>query len=322
MSLDLLLVALFLFLSAVFSGSETGFYCISKLRVQVEAQGGRWRSRLIRWLIRDDYALLITILIGNNLMLESLTHVVGGSVRDNMLVPDAWLEVVVTLLLAPIVFVTAELVPKELFRHRPHLLVETVSPLIAAARVLFYPVAVPLRALSSLLVRLLRIESSDLSRALGREAVVDLLAEGAKLGRLEPNAERMALNVLTLRNLSLESEMVPWARVETLDLAAPLAELRQLSTHSRFSRMIATREGVVAGYVHQLDVLRADPERPMEDAMRPLAVFAPDLPVDAALKSLRMSGQRAALVGTNEVPLGLITLKDLVETISGELAGW
>ena len=120
MSLTLVLgsVLLLLFLSSVFSGSETGFYCISPLRVQVEAQEGKWQARLIRWLIRDDYALLITILIGNNLMLEALTHVVGSAVQERELVPRAWLEVAVTLILAPIVFFTAELVPKELFRHR------------------------------------------------------------------------------------------------------------------------------------------------------------------------------------------------------------
>ncbi|MFT5286348.1 MAG: putative hemolysin [Planctomycetota bacterium] len=322
LTLILLVVLALLFFSAVFSGSETGFYCISPLRVEMEAQEGRSRSRLIRWLTRDDYALLITILIGNNLMLESLTHVVGDAVRERMWVSSAWLEVTVTLILAPIVFFAGELVPKELFRHRPHLLVGVVSPLIATARIVFYPLALPLRALSALLVRMLRIESADLSLALGREAVVDLLAEGAKLGRLEPHAERLALNVLSLRNLSLESEMVPWSTVDTLDLDGSQEDQRYRSCHSRFSRMPAMRGGVVMGYVHQLDVLGAEPDEPVEAALRPLPVFEPNLPVDRALKNLRTSGQRAALVGTDEAPLGLVTLKDLVETISGELAGW
>ena len=37
---------------------------------------------------------------------------------------------------------------------------------------------------------------------------------------------------------------------------------------------------------------------------------------------MRAAGQRIALVGTPEVPLGIVTLKDLVQTISGELGGW
>jgi CBS domain containing-hemolysin-like protein len=110
--------------------------------------------------------------------------------------------------------------------------------------------------------------------------------------------------------------------VETLDLSRPEEELRFASTRSRYSRMPAVRDGVVQGYVHQLDVLRAGPDVPVVDSMRPLPVFEPELPVDRALKRLRTTGQRAALVGKPEAPRGLVTLKDLVETISGDLAGW
>jgi CBS domain containing-hemolysin-like protein len=46
------------------------------------------------------------------------------------------------------------------------------------------------------------------------------------------------------------------------------------------------------------------------------------MPLDRALARLRQTGQRAALVGSAEAPLGLVTLKDLVEEISGELHRW
>ena len=41
-----------------------------------------------------------------------------------------------------------------------------------------------------------------------------------------------------------------------------------------------------------------------------------------ALAQLRASGQRAALVGAPARPLGLVTIKDILEEISGELARW
>jgi CBS domain containing-hemolysin-like protein len=37
---------------------------------------------------------------------------------------------------------------------------------------------------------------------------------------------------------------------------------------------------------------------------------------------MRASGQRLAVVGSLAEPLGLLTLKDLVEEISGELGDW
>jgi CBS domain containing-hemolysin-like protein len=316
-----LLLLLLVFLSAVFSGCETGLYSLSPLRVEADA-GSRRSARIIRWLLRNEYTLLITILVGNNLAIQLLTHVSEHAAERTGVVPPGWIEVVVTLLLAPVVFYTAELLPKELFRLHPHRLVGIFAPLIAAAKILFLPVALPLRLLSYASVRVMRVERGSLSRALGREAVVELFAEGTREGSLELGAEPLALNVLSLRSITLETEMVPWERVETLDGSAPVEEQRRVATASRFSRLPVVGPEGVRGYVHQLDVLRAGPHAQPLDHVRPLPALAPDLSVDRALQHLRRAGQRAALVGTPEAPCGLVTLKDLVETISGDLAGW
>jgi CBS domain containing-hemolysin-like protein len=50
--------------------------------------------------------------------------------------------------------------------------------------------------------------------------------------------------------------------------------------------------------------------------------LAPGTPVDRALTELRIRGQRAAVVGTPQAPRGLVTLKDLLEEISGDLGTW
>lgn len=313
---------LLIFLSAVFSGSETGIYCLSPLRVETDAVVRRRSAVVVRWLMRNEYTLLVTLLVANNLMIELLTHVFESAVSDAALVPEGWTEVLTTLLLTPVVFFLAELLPKELFRQRPHLLVGTFAPLVAAVQVLLTPVTLPLRGLSALAVRLMRVESGSLSRVMGHEAVVELLEEGISQGKVERQAERLARNVLTLRHTTIETEMVPWDQVEVLHAAAPEPELWSRATSSRYSRLPVVSDDAVLGYVHQLDVLRAGPESPVLEHLRPLPALPPELSVDRALQRLRGLGQRAALVGTPEAPRGLLTLKDLVETISGDLAGW
>jgi CBS domain containing-hemolysin-like protein len=56
--------------------------------------------------------------------------------------------------------------------------------------------------------------------------------------------------------------------------------------------------------------------------LRPIVSLPAQLPVDRALARLRASGSRLAIVGPLDAPAGLLTLKDLVEEISGDLAGW
>ena len=98
-SLLLLLVGL----SAAYSGSETGFYSLSSVQVDIDARSGKWRAVLMRWLLRNESALLITILIGNNLALELATHV-AESMAVELLGSDdpATMALVVTAALTPL----------------------------------------------------------------------------------------------------------------------------------------------------------------------------------------------------------------------------
>ena len=313
---------LLVLLSAMFSGCETGIYSLSRLRVETDAERGARGPRIIRWMLRDESLLLITILVGNNLMIELLTHVFELLVIAGDFVGPELVELAVALLLSPVAFFFAELLPKELFRNRPHLLVGLFAPLLAAARILFVPVALPLRWFSQAALRLMRVPAGDLSRAMSRESVQELLAEGTRMGRLEPRAERLAQNVLNLRATRLESEMIPWSEVETLAAEGGIEDLRRRVRHSRFSRLPVVAGGRVEGYVHQLDVLREGKDADPLALQRPLPALPADLSVDRALVRLRRTGQRAALVGEPDAPRGLVTLKDLVETISGDLAGW
>ncbi len=85
---------------------------------------------------------------------------------------------------------------------------------------------------------------------------------------------------------------------------------------------VTDAEGVVQGYLHQLEVLGdSDPSTPLSH-LREVLCLPAGTPVDRALARLRMRGVRMAIVGTPEAPLGLVALTDLLEEISGDLGSW
>lgn len=304
--------------SGLFSGGETGIYSLSRWRIEAEARQGVRYARIVQRLLQDDAWLLATILIGNNVA-NQLGAVAGKGLAVSWGVPDGLEEVAATLLAAPLFFLFGELLPKDLFRRRPHVLLSYTAPLIAFAKGLFLPLAWPLRLLGSVLERLIGVEAHQLAVVHGRAALLDLFRETV----VDLRTERMARNVLGLRSRRVDRVMVPWRRVEVLPGDEPADRQAQLVRRSRFSRLpVSGASGAVRGYVHQLDVLGAGPEVPPLRHLRPIPVLAPATPLDRALGLLRAAGQRAAVVGTLERPLGLVTLKDLVEEISGELARW
>jgi len=94
--LALFLLAAGIFLSAFFSGSETGFYRVSRIRLVLDGLGGDRMARLILWMTNNPSLFVATTLIGNNLAnyMTSLaivlltTSAVGASIPSESK-PDA-----------------------------------------------------------------------------------------------------------------------------------------------------------------------------------------------------------------------------------------
>jgi putative hemolysin len=320
--LDALVIAVCLAGTAIFSSAETAFYRVSRVRIDMDARQGRATSRWIRRLLSNETALVITLVLGLNLCLEFMTHDV-----ETLLIaagtPKFGIEVWITLVVTPLVFFFGELLPKELARRRPHAVLAVTSPVVIFTRYLFLPVERFMALVTALVSRALSLEPRLFSSGQGREAVLDFLREGKKSGAIPHSAEEMAKNVLTLRTIPVERCMMPWKDVARLDARDPDEDLYALVSRSRHTRLLVVGEkGGVLGYVHQLDVLGAGPGETVLSHLRDVAALRPGTPVDRALARLRASGQRLAIVGTSQTPLGLVTLKDLVEEISGDLSGW
>ncbi|MCC7015376.1 MAG: DUF21 domain-containing protein [Planctomycetes bacterium] len=319
-ALPLLVLGLIVLASAVFSGAEIGMYSMSRPRLEAESAQGHRTARLARTLIARPAWLLATLLVCNNLTHQAASFV-GGWLLEPLAVAPSLNELAITLVVTPPMLLFGELFPKDLFRRKPHALFGAAAPLLVVVRVLLAPLVFPLQFLSEGLTRILGSDQAELTRVQGREAVIELLAE--RETQLQPQVEKLARNVLELRGRRVGRVMIPWKKVETLRAEGSFEELRQRSAQSPFSRhpVVDTR-GAVRGYVHQLEVLAARPGVQLGELVRPLLTLEPDTPLDRALARLRASGQRAALVGSAARPLGWVTLKDLVEEISGELVRW
>jgi CBS domain containing-hemolysin-like protein len=319
---DALIVFACLCAGGCFAGSETAFYTVSRVRVEIEARQGRRAARIVQRLLADDVSLLIVLLIGNLLAIELITFQFED-ILQGLGVHALVKRVLLALVLTPLVFFFGEALPKDLFRRRPHALLAVTAPLIACARFVFYPLTWLLARITGLVTHALGFEPRLLSVVRGREMVLRLLREGAQTGAILPQAETLARNVLKLRSIPVERAMIPWKNVVTLASGAAGGDQHDVVARSTFTRLpVLAANGSVLGYVHQLDVLRAGRETPIAEHMRPLISVPPELAVDRALARLRASGQRLAVVGTLERPFGLVTLKDLLEEISGDLAEW
>lgn len=322
----IVLAAAFVGLEGFYSGCETGLYSLSRSRLEVEARHGGRSARVLLGLVRRDAWVLIGMLIGTTLGIElatwSLDHQLeqwglGAAARQGVL----------ALVLTPFAFYFGEALPKELYRRRPHRLMARCSAPILASMVVFAPLVLLLRGMTKVVERLFGVVGDRHASGPGRAHLLSVLDEGAGSGGWTPQAVELARNALALRSMPVRGAMIPWAEVERLDLDGEGAtdgdpSLRRAVERSDHTRLPAMRDGAVAGYVHQLEVLSDAEPRPIADYLRAAPHLEPDLSVHRALVRLRISGGRLAIVGPPEAPVGLVTLKDLLEEISGDLGDW
>ncbi|MEN8150500.1 MAG: CNNM domain-containing protein, partial [Planctomycetota bacterium] len=129
--------------SFYFSGIETGIYALNRVRLRVRAEEGDPAARRVADLVAEPQSTISTILIGNHTANYAATFFCMALIVALFDVADP--ELVNTLVLTPVLFVTGEILPKDTFRMRADTLVYRWSRPLAIACVVFRPAALLLR---------------------------------------------------------------------------------------------------------------------------------------------------------------------------------
>ena len=318
-SLDLvaLLLVLALVGSAFFSGCETGLLTASRVRLYRLAQGGDGRAAALqRWQERIDDAIL-TCLVGTNLS-NVAASAVSTALLSALLGPRGeWLAVA----LASITLVTfGEILPKIVYREYPERLSMASLPALRAFGLLIAPVRWLLGGYARLLQRLQRGGDDEVSD-LDRSALARLLSSTATDQR-DRRFQRTMDRFLQLSQRRVAELMRPLPELVTVEPTVDLEEALATATASGFSRLpVRGTGGDLDGYLLVRDLLLAGAATP------PVALMRPLLLVDAALSPYELfeelharNAQLAAVVDAEGSSLGIITLEDLIEKVTGAIA--
>ena len=189
--IPLLLVAVGLFLSGFFSGLETGFYRVTRIRLVLDALGGDPIARGLLWLTNHASIFVATTLVGNNLAnyLTSLAIVMGvqSIVYGEGPGHGHVAELIAPLALAPLLFVYGELLPKNLFLHAPNRLLRKGGPLFLLFVPLFFPVSIFLWGLNRILASFAAEAPEEVRLRIARRELRRALEEGHEVGILHPS---------------------------------------------------------------------------------------------------------------------------------------
>ncbi len=327
----LALTLLTVVLSGIFSGLETGIYRLSRLRLRLAVERGGFRYALLSNAMRDGPGLLLSLLVANNLA----NYLATSSITYLFLLvaSEGTAELLATSLTAPLLFVFGESLPKNVFLHRADLLTAYLGPLLFAThKLLTWSGVVPLLKLaSSVLARLIGSPVSSRAAIASSQShqVKAILRDTREEGILSTVQTEMIDRIVNIPGLRLSAVMVPLGQVRSANIQSDRAVLMDELNKHALTRLLVWRNTPIdiVGFINLYDVLGSGREfESLETFVQPIRSLDAGTSMIDAVDLMRREQLKIVLVtrrrGRRDVPVGIVTMKDLVEELMGELVEW
>lgn len=314
--------------SAFFSGMEIAFISSNKLKIELDKKSQSFVSRLVSFFTKNPSLYISTMLVGNNIAL-----VIYGIAMTKFIEPlfipyvnsDGILLLINTVISTFVILLTAEFLPKILFKQRPNFVLNLFSVPVFLFYVIFYPITIFTLWLSKIFISIFSrkdMSSFDNSHVFGKIDLNNLVQEhsiGDKTEE-EDNEIRLFINALDFSEIKLRECMIPRTEIVAVPLECSIYDLRGLFTETGFSRILIYKDGIdnIIGYVHS-SLLFQEPKS-IADCISKLIVVPETMQAQKLMKLFTKEHKSIALVvdefgGTS----GIVTIEDIMEEIFGEI---
>lgn len=311
-----------IFLSAFFSGSETGMMAINRYRLRHLAKHGHRSAQQVSTLLDRPDRLIGVILLGNNfanILASTLATLIAIRLFGEVGIAVA------PLALTAVILIFAEVTPKTIAALEPERVAFPASWVLKPLLWLLYPLVWVINGLANGLLRLFGIRADRAADTpLSQEELRTVVKEAGAM--IPQRHKRMLVSILDLEKVTVDDIMVPRSEVAGLNLEEPDDVLLDVITGSQHTRLPLYHGHInqVAGIIHLRRALRLVREdRFSRQALEELAqepYFVPSgTPLNTQLINFQRQQRRIGLVVDEygEVE-GLVTLEDILEEIVGE----
>jgi len=310
----------------IFSGIETGIYGLSKLRLRVRTHKQDPAAlQLARWIEHPTY-VLEGLLIWQNVTSFAFSAATA-TIFSQYALGEFREALLSTVVITPLVLLFGDLLPKDLFyTHSDRWTYRFVGFLRRAFAVI---TVIPLLPVLGVLGRgsLWLIHRGKMEKeVLGpREEMMLLMQESMASGALTGTQQDLIQRALRLARTTIRDVMKPWNRVVGVPATIGRAGFQALVRRYDVSRMpvLGRSTNEVLGVVEVLAALGAQGDFSLTRYLQPAMTLIGEQDVRSAITLMQRARQTLAIVVDRQGrAVGLVTMKDLIEELVGDLADW
>ena len=314
-------------LSGFFSSSEIAMFSLAPHQVNALVDEGRKNAPALKALKDNPHRLLVTILVGNNLVNIAMTSIATAAL--GLYLGGAATVFVTTFVITAIVLLFGEAAPKSYAVENTESWALRISRPLKYSERLLLPLIVLFDYLTRLVNKITGGRSAIESTYVSRSEIQEMIETGEQAGVLEEDEREMLQRIFRFNNTIAKEVMTPRLDMTAVSIDASVDEALETCVQSGHARLPVYEGGLdnVVGVVDIQDLVRdgsygeTDPgELALEDLIEPTLHVPESKNVDELLSEMREQRLHMAIVidefGTTE---GLVTVEDMVEEIVGEI---
>jgi len=326
-SFRIIILFVFLFLSAFFSGSEVALFSLDKRKLKNNSDLSPLIGRYLLTLVEYPRRLLVTVLVGNTIVTVSASIVAVSLALDihkSSGLPEGLVISLQVIILTILIILFAELTPKVWASKNPLKFSKLVAIPLYWFSAIIYPVSETLTELIRFVVS--KINFDKRKTAISPEEIRELAELGHEIGTLEEE-HGIIQSIVSIKFVSVQEVLTPRVDMTVVPHDISFTEIVDLIKESGHSRIPVYKENLdnITGIAYAKDVLPyirrngKDEFNVMKIVRR--AMFIPktkiinDLMYEFQDKKMHI----AIVVDEYGGTAGLVTLEDIIEEIVGEI---
>lgn len=309
-----LVVAMMAF-SALFSGTETAYSSVNKLRLKnYESQGNKKAAKALKLANRFD-EVLTAVLIGNNIV-----NIAASSVSTLLFVSIFGSKGagISTAVITVLVLVFCEVLPKSYAKKNAEKISLAFASPLWVLVILLKPFVWVLNKLSSL------FSKGDEAPTVTEDELKYMIDEIEEEGVIEEQESELVKSALEFDEISVEEILIPRVKMIGVDVTDSIDEIKQTFTREMYSRLPVYEKSLdnILGIITNKAFFKMLIEG--GDDIRGIIQEVPHIAdtklISEAMRSMQRSKVHLAIVtdqygGTK----GMITLEDIIEELVGEI---
>jgi CBS domain containing-hemolysin-like protein len=327
MEIQIAVILISLLLSAFFSGMEIAFVSANKFQVELEKKKEGFIPKILGKITKKPSKFITTMLVGNNIALVIYSFFMGELIVQ--LLPIAALNEFSTLLIQTIIstliiLITAEFLPKAIFRSYANETLWYFSPFAYFFYVIFHFISSFITSISDFFLKVFFNSSKTiLQTEFSKEELGNYITkqlENAKDSEEVDSEIQIFQNALEFDNVKAREIMIPRTEIVAVDIHEEIKNLRELFIQTGYSKILVYRNSLddVLGYAHAFELFKKP--KNIHSILLPVEFVPESMMINNVLNVLIKKKKSISVVldefgGTS----GIITVEDIVEELFGEI---